>query len=482
MFNRHKYKSKKRVFIPDHCLPQVTVVLGPHEEGWVTLRGFEIPGIWTEIDAIHLESHFHSWLRVVDTSIEDKKDPHRSPILPHHYDEILMYPFPLHEIVTTVEEGSHFTRQEYTDVIVAMEEELEELSRMTGKSFRLQLHRDGQVRYPSDDDVIDVVIGAASPGPEAAETAAFIDDIALRPDCRMVKYAVSEAGYGANVTDHNGKRVAQVVGSTFYLFLPLYTDTIGLFAGRGTNLFRTVLCHAWNAYVDREKDRLRVDHRSLDTVDDYQVVRSLADNAYQLELKEQIARTDREIASLSSRLVRLQLSRRDLMMRSSNSSLTIGAQEMALEYQAIIEHPLVERLENNGDDTIWVHTKPVIVTGKDSVKRDLGSFIISVDVTSVSVWSKRLTHQQRIPHPHINVEGTACYGNITHEINRALGENRRMDAALLVLSWLEEGYDETLADRKIEEWPEAGSSEAENTPDLDHVFRLFRRPETEEKG
>jgi hypothetical protein len=200
---------------------------------------------------------------------------------------------------------------------------------------------------------------------------------------------------------------------------------------------------AWKAIVSRKATQLV---GALDEQGFITYVQHERDN-FLTKMEEELKDVDEELTELNKKVCRLLLQRRLLQARITSYPEVICApqEEIVSDWKHLSNHPLVDYLERSMDDKLHVHTKDVLVSDEQGFVRHLGRFIIRIEkFTTVTVWSKYLTHPERRAHPHISKFGLVCFGNVTAEINRLLGNGSEAQVVILVLAWLAEGYDADL--------------------------------------
>lgn len=125
---------------------------------------------------------------------------------------------------------------------------------------------------------------------------------------------------------------------------------------------------------------------------------------------------------------------------------------LPVQWRRIRKNPRVEKLSLVGDG-IQMTTTPITIAHGE-LRYPLGRFAVYINERGVlSVWNLDRLHPKGIPHPHINRDGTPCFGNATSAISSAVAEHRYADAVDYVTRWLADGYEEKLALHKITEWP-----------------------------
>jgi hypothetical protein len=129
------------------------------------------------------------------------------------------------------------------------------------------------------------------------------------------------------------------------------------------------------------------------------------------------------------------------------------------DFVAIRKMPEVRRLSivDNG-----IHVETEVIHAEHGGRRyALGRYVVRISsVGGVAVWCEETLHPKRVPHPHIHLDGNACFGNAVEAIAKNAAYHRYHDTVALVIRWLAKGYTPILANSKIEEWPEVPTAVA----------------------
>lgn len=350
---------------------------------------------------------------------------------------------------------------------------LEEFAEAKNVHFHLHVCGGRTVYYPRDDvDTITVVLGGLPPGESGTLWAETVVGIRLDQDQRtQIKVPGYAKGYGKVVRDEDNCAVAQLVGSTIYLFLPTSAEKLYLLAGHEIDLFAKALQVALEALPSFQT----APH--LPVLDGENVVaRSKHISGFYNQ------RADKKISAVYERINALKKEMNELftslrLLQSRRASFpevyTPNDDDVMAEWTKLEQHPLFDYAEWSLDNCLHIHTKDVLMDSGNGEMRNVGRFVIRVAVfEGVWVWSKYLTHPKRIPHPHIGQSGSVCFGNITQEVERLIVYGTEAEISLLVLDWLGEGYDAGLADTKLEEWPLADVVDQGAFSDLSFAFAV----------
>ncbi|MDO8492956.1 MAG: hypothetical protein Q7S19_00170 [bacterium] len=122
------------------------------------------------------------------------------------------------------------------------------------------------------------------------------------------------------------------------------------------------------------------------------------------------------------------------------------------QWRRIRSNPYVSEL-SLAEDMIRVTTIGADITNAGNTHQ-LGRFAFAIHRNGdFYIWSLDRFHPEGVPHPHINKEGTPCFGNAGTAIKDAIKEHRYADGIGYFTRWLFEGYEDQTALHKIAEWP-----------------------------
>lgn len=305
--------------------------------------------------------------------------------------------------------------------------------------------------YPDNGD-IHFVVGATHPGAYSDISRSHVCGIRVHETGRYIRLYGATRGVGFVVKDDKGSEIAQVVGSTVYLFVPNPEKLTFLFSGtEGRDLYSRIIDASWAAMAGGKEPKavpinsLRSYRRR--TANSFKTMESI--------LGLHLASLDVKIKEATERLRALYVEKETYvrMQAFHKARREEDVREFPKrDWNRMRKHPLVERMLWV-DDAVHVHTGPIVFE-HDGRRFDLGRFIIRMEAGyTPSVWAIDHKHPARAMHPHISKTGITCFGNISAALAQAAGEGRAADTLDLMLSWLQDGYDPNLADTKIEEWP-----------------------------
>ncbi|MEK7639520.1 MAG: hypothetical protein AAB388_05175 [Patescibacteria group bacterium] len=333
---------------------------------------------------------------------------------------------------------------------------LKMLASFSGYNFKLHLVS-GPAFTPRKKEigVIHVVLGAAPDGPLQDEYVNKLCGIWLDPDGDRSFPRSFTPGRGTYVKDSEGAIIAQYVDSTIYLLLPFRDSDQYALMYKPTarpDLFRAAMKIAWNGYVPKNLKRAVLPPMTKDSFASFAKERKkrLFEH-FASEIKETNESIERLTAELQSKL---NLKRQLLRMKAGlESAVAVDEKELITSWPQIMRNPLLHKLHEH-EEAIFLETKPIIIDYKGT-RRKIGRFVIRYKFGGQpGIWAIEAAHPRLIAHPHISPNGAVCFGNATFAIEQAAAEARIEDLFSLICRWLRDGYEPTLADTKVEEWPE----------------------------
>jgi hypothetical protein len=325
------------------------------------------------------------------------------------------------------------------------------LSLMTGKNIHILQPATKQwsaLALKKKDEVY-CVIGASPYGDAKTYNENTLYEMRLTGRGTSVSYPGPTNGRGVLVSDDD-RTHGQIVDETMYIFLP----------SRSGDIIRS-----FQLLFDRCAAPLILAY--TEGMSGYAVAatkKAFSQHLLTLQEKES-TRVTQHIKSLDERIQEVEAWLSDLLQEKRTMVKLLQADFYATTYytdetthelwQALQAHPLVARV-CVVKECIQLYTREISMLDVEGVCRKIGKYCISYSRVEpdVKVWAVYSYHPQGVPHPHISKEGAVCFGNITAELRSIVHEKMQaLSVFQLVLQWLTEGYDPTLALHKIEEWP-----------------------------
>lgn len=327
------------------------------------------------------------------------------------------------------------------------------LSRLVGAAVVFH-HGGGHVRDPYVDDgkTLHVFSNGGPPGDFATDYVAVAFGMSVNQDNLAVLRRGPSKGRGAVVKDKE-QPVAQVLGSNLYFLLPMVSS---FHKSSSPVIFHQLLALSWNERRRQLKEGLPDFHaatRAAFVKTSEEWIMSVGE-----QLRKTIRKNDATIQTFQKQLADALRYRRELeaqLASFADAPFVREAIERAPEdFAAIRRMPEVRKLSivDNG-----LHAETHVIHAEHGGRRyALGRYVVRISsVGGVAVWCEETFHPKRVPHPHIHLDGNACFGNAVEAIAKNAAYHRYYDTVALVIRWLAKGYTPILANAKIEEWPEA---------------------------
>lgn len=333
---------------------------------------------------------------------------------------------------------------------------IEHLADITGLDIALHLPHDvSHPLFPPKKNGIDIVIGSSPPGDIAIEKMGAICGVRLTELGKAYSLPTYARGYGRVVKDRFDVTIGQVVGTTLYLFLQTNTkDLVNQLTESGGALVRKCLELVWQEYVEHTVSEPEI--QPFTTPGECALLLRLWDLALDTDcqawLKDEQLKVETALRAYHEALRDLRMAQRSIrgLQAHRDNETDIAVSERDALWQQLLDDPRVESI-SLVDDGYQLITNTILDAGTG---RELGSYGMRMNEDrKIRVWSINSPHPDRIPHPHISSCGMKCFGNIGPSIEDVLIARNDPQAFLMVLDWLEDGYDPDLADTKIEEWP-----------------------------
>lgn len=465
----------KKIFIPDRFLSLLPKVNKPLNPAFVRVDGYVLSGYQVELSERSKLMKFlasNSISKKIGFLVEEGADID----LTDSY-TVFFFSEEEHDLTTLVPSDTDLGNPGQKNTVDSIVSVLRQFQEVSGKSICLHVHNKGVEHYPIGNEYdIHIVLGGIAPGENESFSATYIDDVKLDSSGYDVSVPGSSKGYGYVVTDDNDRRIAQIVGSTIYFFVPVSQKYLHLLAGKRVDIFRIVLTCAWKAMVLNEFDFSRNIISSENEFIEYQ--NTMYSNLEKGK-SDHLEKIDKDIENCSRNLRDLILSRKLLIGDATRDFAKISKEDSISSWEKLSNHQFIDFLEIPEDDCLHVHTKFILVPDDDGCIRNLGKFIIRIaGFGDVFIWSKCIIHPEGVPHPHISKCGSVCFGNVSLEINRLAAEYKHPELITLIMSWLVEGYEANLADAKLGEWPLADEINTVQILDLDLAFSPMKIKES----
>ena len=294
-----------------------------------------------------------------------------------------------------------------------------------------------------------VVLGSPPPGYSTIRDTETLFQIPVSNRGYTIGIPTPAVDAGVVVRNILDEPVAQIVGDTIYLLLSVHPSS---FEGLGDGgMFKLALMLAWNTYYTEQPAAPSFPH--IDLAEDFATC-TLSTTKERKVLTEELAAADEDIDRAQVRLRHALAKKRKLVTKER----TFLDQMARVDYQQgwirLQTCPYFDFATTTSDQSVHYFTKPLTLKDDMGMERYLGRFGIRLHgEESVTVWSLDYPHSSDIPHPHINASGGVCLGNVTESLWQLLDEYKEAEAAVLVMRLLAEGYESSLTEHKIEEWP-----------------------------
>lgn len=306
----------------------------------------------------------------------------------------------------------------------------------------------------ADDDEYHVIIGASPPGATSTCSTQALCGVRLQRDLYWVNVPGHAKGRGRVIVDEQGQSVAQIVDHTIYLLTPGVTeDTEIAFSASNGNLLDRIL-----ALVSTELTQ-PAGHDDVEIVHDEDAYLSFVSAQAAKAgtgLPEAIASSERRMSKYLKQYHEELRHLRNLraMQRATDTLSKKAADSEAGTWTRLANHPRIAGMEVV-EEGLHITTTPVtILLNREAYA--LGPFVVRLAAgEQVAAWALAPRHPEGAHHPHISMTSVVCLGNAGATIHQAIAQGQYVDAIELVLEWLFDGYDLTLATHPITEWPVA---------------------------
>ncbi len=350
--------------------------------------------------------------------------------------------------------SSPLYKSEYEPQIEEMHTHLEILAQATGRHVELFIEDGKTVPAMGTKQILRIALGSPAPGYHSRREASDIFGVEICESNRFVRIPTPSVDMGMVVKNKYGEEIAQIVDDTIYLFLPTNRQALTALSDYGSQLFAKSLKLAWNAYLEAEiagaqKATIRMASVSDITLD----VLDIASRKKRLESDIEVIND--EIREAQERLSKCLTMKRTLLAlkRGLESVFNIDPTEafMRLHRCEYFDYATI-----TSDGRLHYITKPLTYECDNGDVRYLGRYGIRIqNHESIVVWSIDYPHSSGVIHPHVNAYGDICLGNVSESVYDLMLQGKETDAAILIMRLLAEGYDASLAEHQIEEWPTA---------------------------
>lgn len=332
---------------------------------------------------------------------------------------------------------------------------LERVSRLTGGlSFTLhpEIRGHGYPPLPDTPGHINLYFWTAPPGDSDDYFLARAFKIPLCKESKSVLTYRGVPGRGEFVGD--GKHdLVQLIGNNWYVLTSVFE-----FAHRfGTEALVSKLLAISLARWQALRKGARPKHREV-MIGRAQFVKTTTRwvNSLPDALKGEVQKQRKELERLRrerERIMRVyQDALRALKAMDDGTTTRTLLESLPQQWEAIRKNPHVADISQVGEG-LHITTVPIVID-YDGHRYRLGRFVIRLNKDGVlTLWNLELLHPKGIPHPHIDDIGHPCYGNASAAIESALAEHRYADAVQYVTRWLVDGYEPSLAQHLIIDWP-----------------------------
>lgn len=332
-------------------------------------------------------------------------------------------------------------------------DELETIARFAGKKIELLIHETKRMVPPiRSANTLKVVLGAVPPGYTKARHATHLFDVRIVQPGYRSSLPAPTIDVGHVVKNDIDEPIAQIVDDTIYLFVPMGHFGISQLVDPTVRLFRRAMNLAWNAYVDGVSDRTEPE---LTPVTDHHAYIERTLNPHQ-----EIARLREELSEVDDTILTAQRVLTENLAKKARLVATIEGTSARIDYDPetawneLTQCPYLESIYAASNGGVHYRSAPLILTDETGQARFIGQLGLSIErPDSIRVWSIDTPHRSGVPHPHVNHYGDVCLGNVTQSVSHLLAGHREAEAAILILRMLAEGYDPTLTEHKLSEWP-----------------------------
>lgn len=337
---------------------------------------------------------------------------------------------------------------EYNQIL----DELEIITQFSGIPIELVVHKKiKMVPARNRHKCLTVVLGGVPPGYKGTRSAThFFGTAIVKPgyEARLNKPTL-DVGYV--VKNDFDEAIAQIVGNTIYLYIPLNCIAISQLVDPSKKLFNRAMTLAWNEYVRGKAAQLP----TLPEITNSQAYLERIMNPQNMItlLREKLGEIDEEIMQTQRELTRL-LAKKAGLITAITGTEAREYEDIETGWERLQDSPFLDSMYEASTGTVYYHTKALIIPDTEGKERYIGRLAITIEQPyKVIVWSLDTPHPGDIPHPHVNCYGEVCFGNVTQSVAQLLAEQKEAEVIVLIMRLLAEGYDDILTEHKVTEWP-----------------------------
>jgi hypothetical protein len=341
--------------------------------------------------------------------------------------------------------------EQYDGLMTELLRNLKCIARYNRRNIELIIERDRLVPPNGTSHTLRVVLGGIPPGYSSSRKIDSLFDVAVCETGYRVGVASPSIDQGYVVKNDQEEPVAQIIDDTIYLLLPMHESCIPYFSSDSSGLFRKALICAWDAYLLQEKEEQSPAQELLTNAAMYSE-QVLSITKKRREVMEELDEASLEIAFAQRQLRQALEKKQSLVIIKQGLEQTPDFDPEAA-WKVLNDYPLFDRVTIASDGKTHYFTTPIIITDDTGKERFLGRYGFCFNSRSVDIWSLDHPHPSGVPHPHINLHSQICLGNVTESVHQLMATFREAEAVVLVMRLLSEGYEPTLTEHPLEEWP-----------------------------
>ena len=329
---------------------------------------------------------------------------------------------------------------------------LQLIGQLSGKNIELIISNRRIVAPSGTKQNLRVVLGSPPPGYSTTHEVETLFEIPISDKGYTIAIPTPSVDVGIIVKSSLGESVAQIVENTIYLLLSVHPSSFEPLSDDGGGIFKKTLMLAWNMYSEQRME-------TSDTSLHIESAQGFAACTLNIKVEQEIIAAeikyaDDEIEKAQGYLRRTMTKKRTLLTRLKTFHEQMSQVDYEQGWAKLTSSPYFDFATKTSDERIHYFTKPLTIKDAGGTDRFLGRFGIRLQGDDrVTVWSLDYPHYSGIPHPHINKFGDVCLGNVTESLWQLLLDYKEAEAAVLVMRLLAEGYEASLTEHPIEQWP-----------------------------